>query len=187
MVAIQSHHNHFIHFDLTQQKDRVEKQRAQDYVEERTCSEWKGGFLSVDGTPFKLFQKPGWHGEGFFDRKSNYSLSNQVSDLLYFILLLIDGSKVVIFPHNLRIVDYVIGVPGSLHDSAAFQNTRIARNPDTFFGPNEWLWADSAYGCHPWCVVPFKRPTEGSLTRSQKTFNFYLSKVCMYIYDNFYN
>ena len=87
MIAIQSHHNHFIHFDLTQQKDREDKQLAQNYVVQRTCSQWKGGFLSVDGTPFKLFQKPGWHGEGFFDRKSNYSLSNQVSNSLYFIIL----------------------------------------------------------------------------------------------------
>jgi len=80
MLAILSCHNTFIHFDLTKEKDREDKQKAQRYVEERTCSQWKGGFLCVDGTPFKLFQKPGWHGEGFFDRKSNYSLSNQVSD-----------------------------------------------------------------------------------------------------------
>jgi hypothetical protein len=186
MIAIQSHHDSMIHFDLTQQKDREEKQRAQEYVEERTCSQWKGGFLCVDGTPFKLFQKPGWHGEGFFDRKSNYSLSNQVSDLSHRMAsLLISGSKVVVFPHNLRIVDYVIGVPGSLHDSTAFQNTRIACFPHQFFQQNEWLWADSAYGCQPWCMVPFKRPTEGTLTRSQKTFNYYLSKVCIFVYDNF--
>ena len=82
MIAIHSHHNCFIHFDLTQQKDREDKQKAQTYMTQRTCSQWKGGFLSVDETPFKLFQKPGWHGEGFFDRKSNYSLSNQVSDPL---------------------------------------------------------------------------------------------------------
>jgi len=34
-------------------------------------------------------------------------------------------------------------------------------------------------------MVPFKRPTEGTLTRSQKTFNYYLSKVCIFVYDNF--
>ncbi|KAF8546042.1 hypothetical protein OG21DRAFT_1396623, partial [Imleria badia] len=60
-----------------------------------------------------------------------------------------------IFPHNLRIVDY-IGVPGSLHDSSAFQLTDIAKTPEKFLQPNEWLWADTAYGCHPWCIVPFK-------------------------------
>ncbi|KAG2155201.1 uncharacterized protein EDB93DRAFT_1058463, partial [Suillus bovinus] len=78
--------------------------RAKQWVEDRTCPEWRGGFLSVDGTPINLFQKPGWHREGFFDHKSNYSLSAQV----------------VIMPHNLCIVNYVIGVPGSVHDSNAF-------------------------------------------------------------------
>lgn len=85
--------------------------------------------------------------------------------------------KVVIYPHNLRIVDYTIGVPGSLHDSTTFQNSRLANSPGDFFGPNEWLWADSAYSCQPWCIVPFKKPTGGNLTRSQKKFNYHLSKV----------
>ena len=85
MVAILHHDDDFIHFDLNHPKDLRDKQRAQRYVEEKTCAQWKGGFLCVDGTPFKLFQKPGWHGEGFFDRKSNYSLSNQVSGIYYFI------------------------------------------------------------------------------------------------------
>ena len=40
MVAIQSHYNSFIHFDLTQQKDHEDKQQVQ-------CSEWKGGFYSL--------------------------------------------------------------------------------------------------------------------------------------------
>ena len=88
--------------------------------------------------------------------------------------------EVVILPHNLWVVNYTIGIPGSLHDATAFQHTQIACSPEQFFGPNERLWADSVYGCHPWCIVPFKRPTEGNLTRSQKTFNYHLSKVCLF-------
>lgn len=83
MMAIQHHHHDFIHFDLGRADDQREKKRAQRYVQEKTCSQWKGGFLCVDGTPFKLYQKPGWHGEGFFDRKSNYSISNQVGGIQY--------------------------------------------------------------------------------------------------------
>ncbi|KIN95105.1 hypothetical protein M404DRAFT_53663, partial [Pisolithus tinctorius Marx 270] len=79
MVAILHHHDEVIHFNPEEPQDRREKDRAKRYVEERTCPQWKGGFLCVDETPFNLFQKPGLHGEGFFDRKSNYSLSNQVS------------------------------------------------------------------------------------------------------------
>lgn len=32
----------------------------------------------VDGTLIPLFEKPGHHGEAYFDRKSNYSLNVQV-------------------------------------------------------------------------------------------------------------
>ncbi|OJA09312.1 hypothetical protein AZE42_13854, partial [Rhizopogon vesiculosus] len=37
-------------------------------------------------------------------------------------------------PHNLRIVDYVIGIPGRVHDSNAFGKTQISCHPQTFFG-----------------------------------------------------
>ncbi|KIJ14529.1 hypothetical protein PAXINDRAFT_24245, partial [Paxillus involutus ATCC 200175] len=148
MVAILHYHDAVIHFDLAREDDRQERENSKVWVESKTCVEWRNGFLCVDGTPFNLFQKPGWHGEGFFDRKSRYSLSNQI----------------VIFPHNLRIIDYAdlvsfnaIGIPGSLHDSSAFQRTRIARHPSQFFSETEWLWADSAYPSHKWCVVPFKK------------------------------
>ncbi|KIJ04531.1 hypothetical protein PAXINDRAFT_32601, partial [Paxillus involutus ATCC 200175] len=77
MVAILAHHDDVIHFDMENPQIQADKRKAKEYVEVRTCPQWKGGFLCVDGTPFNLFQKPGWHGEGFFDRKSNYSISNQ--------------------------------------------------------------------------------------------------------------
>ncbi|KAG2068202.1 hypothetical protein BDR04DRAFT_1209520 [Suillus decipiens] len=164
MVAILHHHDDVIHFDLLDYNDQNERERAKDWVEEHTCLEWRGGFLSVGSTLFNLFQKPGWHGEGFYDRKSNYSLSAQV----------------VIMPHNLHIIDYVIGVPGSVHDSNAFAKARIACHPQTFLGGNRWIWADSAYGARPWCVVPFKQLAAGGLTGHQKTFNYHLSKVCIH-------
>jgi hypothetical protein len=53
--------------------------------------------------------------------------------------------KVVILPHSFCIVNYVIGVPGSLHDSNIFGCMRVARNPDELFGAGQWLWVDSAY------------------------------------------
>ncbi|KAF8837234.1 hypothetical protein BDN67DRAFT_877140, partial [Paxillus ammoniavirescens] len=39
------------------------------------------------------------------------------------------------------------------------------------------VWADSAYSSQTWCVVPFKKPTVGTLSRNQKRFNYHLSKV----------
>jgi len=78
MIALLQHHDAVINFDPLYHDDQVEREKAKKWVEERTCPEWRGGFLCVDGTPFNLFQKPGLHGEGFYDRKSNYSLSAQV-------------------------------------------------------------------------------------------------------------
>jgi len=85
--------------------------------------------------------------------------------------------KVVILPHNLHIVDYVIGVPGSPHDSNTFSCTHIYRHPETFLGADEWIWADSAYPSLPWCIVPFKRSTTSSMPARQKIFNQHLSRA----------
>jgi hypothetical protein len=57
-----------------------EKERAKEYVEEITCPEWRKGFLLADGTKFALFQKPGLHGEAWFDKNKNYSVDCQVCE-----------------------------------------------------------------------------------------------------------
>ncbi|KIJ10706.1 hypothetical protein PAXINDRAFT_85636, partial [Paxillus involutus ATCC 200175] len=61
--------------------------------------------------------------------------------------------------------------------SSAFQRTWVACSPESFFNENEWVWADSAYSSQTWCVVPFKKPTVGTLGHDQKRFNYHLSKV----------
>jgi hypothetical protein len=85
--------------------------------------------------------------------------------------------QVICLPHNLQIVDYVAGLVGSIHDSTAFASSRIAKDPASFFAADEWMWADSAYACRPWCIPPFKKPVGESLTRFQKKFNYHLSTV----------
>lgn len=55
-----------------------EKERAKEYVEAATCPEWRNGFLLGDGTKFALFQKPGLHGEAWFDKNKDYSIDCQV-------------------------------------------------------------------------------------------------------------
>ncbi|KIJ05466.1 hypothetical protein PAXINDRAFT_93441, partial [Paxillus involutus ATCC 200175] len=83
----------------------------------------------------------------------------------------------VILPHNLLIVDYGLGFPGSVHDAYAFQHTRTLREHAELLDNQHWIWADSAYPSEPWCVVPFKKPRGGRLTRDQNTFNQFLSTV----------
>jgi hypothetical protein len=38
------------------------------------------------------------------------------------------------------------------------------------------VWADTAYGLTPWCIVPYKAPL--SLVPENRQFNYYLSHVC---------
>ncbi|KIK12767.1 hypothetical protein PISMIDRAFT_120291 [Pisolithus microcarpus 441] len=163
MIALLQLHSDIIHFDPMEPEDQQEWDQVKQWVESRSCPEWRGGFMCVDGSPFNLFQKPGWHGEGFYDHKSHYLLSAQV----------------IILPHNLRIIDYVIRVPGSLHNSNIFSRTRIYRHPETFLGANKWIWADSVYPSLPWCVVPFKRSSMELMPNVHKIFNQHLSKVCI--------
>ena len=79
--------------------------------------------------------------------------------------------------NNLMFVDYGLGQPGSVHDTYAFQGTRVAANTGGTIPEGHWIWADSAYPSEWWCVVPFKKPRNGNLTRQQKTYNRYLLKV----------
>jgi hypothetical protein len=88
-------------------------------------------------------------------------------------------------PHNLLIVDYCLGQPGSAHDAWAFRFTRLYEVHDNLMPDGHWVWADSAYPLEPWCIPPFKKPPNGRLTRDQKTFNYHLSKVCLYFFIGF--
>jgi len=54
------------------------KAEAKSWVEEHSCPAWRNGWLMVDGTLVPLFRRPGYFGNVFFDRKSNYSLNVQV-------------------------------------------------------------------------------------------------------------
>ena len=79
MLALLHFHDMVIHFDPANHvDDHEEKKLAKAWIESMSCPAWRNGFLCVDGTTFNLFQKPGYHGEGFYDCKSCYSLSNQV-------------------------------------------------------------------------------------------------------------
>jgi hypothetical protein len=79
------------------------------------------------------------------------------------------------------IVDYSVGHTGSVHDSWAFRSTRTFKEHERIFGAGEWMWADSAYPSETWSVSPFKKPARGELDPDQKTFNYHLSKVSLYL------
>jgi hypothetical protein len=67
-----------LHDQAVMMPPEEEKEHAKEYVEQVTCPEWRNGFLLADGTKFVLFQKPGLHGEAWFDKNKNYSIDCQV-------------------------------------------------------------------------------------------------------------
>jgi hypothetical protein len=75
-----------------------EKERSKQWVEAASCHAWRGGYCMVDGTLVVLFQKPGFHGEAYFDRKSNYSLNVQVRLTLVYVHLLVTNSDGSLLP-----------------------------------------------------------------------------------------
>ncbi|KAJ7085305.1 hypothetical protein C8R44DRAFT_594675, partial [Mycena epipterygia] len=96
MVAILSLHDVAIRYPTAE-----EKELTKEWVEAQTCPEWRDGWMMADGSKFPLFQRPGLHGDAWFDKNKDYSLDGQILAL----------------PNNLLIVDYGIGHTGSVHDS----------------------------------------------------------------------
>jgi len=71
--AVLTFHDQFVHWPGAE-----EKEAAKEWVEAASCAAWRDGWVFVDGTLVPLADKPGHHGEAYFDRKHNYSLNVQV-------------------------------------------------------------------------------------------------------------
>ena len=136
----------------------------------------------VDGTLIPLFAKPGHYGEQFFDHKSNYSLSLTVCSPTFCPYTDTDMQQLVTLP-NMHVINYVLGPPGSTHDSMSFKESHAWKESGHLFQDGEWLWADSAYPLTPWCIVPYKHPQ--SLVLANHQFNYHLSKVCLALVSTF--
>ena len=78
VIALLSHHDQAIHLP-----DAVEKEASKAYVEEVVCPEWRGGFLLADGSKFPFYQRPGLHGDAWFDKDGAYSIDCQVNLIYY--------------------------------------------------------------------------------------------------------
>ncbi|KAF8547206.1 hypothetical protein OG21DRAFT_1479528 [Imleria badia] len=134
MIAILSQHNKYIGVPPL---DSEAMELSRKFVEE-------------DGSAIPLFQKLGYFGKTFYDRKSTYSMNFQVCT-----------------------VDYYC----SVHDTHAFLGTCIVQNPEGMISEEHWIWADSAYPIQTWCIVPFKATRLAGISRSRNIYNKYLSKV----------
>ncbi|KAH7903796.1 hypothetical protein BJ138DRAFT_1020070 [Hygrophoropsis aurantiaca] len=56
----------------------AQREASGDWVEARTTKLWRGGKFTTDGTTFPLFERPGLHGDTWFDKNKNYSINAQV-------------------------------------------------------------------------------------------------------------
>ncbi|EGN93969.1 hypothetical protein SERLA73DRAFT_156087 [Serpula lacrymans var. lacrymans S7.3] len=140
MITVLSLHDEMISPPTDEEKAEVKR-----WVKKQVCEAWENGYLSVDGTTFNLFQKPGHHvDKAVADDVRGHSPCDQLH-------------CITTLPHNLKIVDYGLGHTGSIHDLSAFRDTTIYQTPEKFFTAGEWLWGDSAYPVSPTCVSPFKR------------------------------
>jgi DDE superfamily endonuclease len=171
MMALLALHDEYVHFPTAE-----EKESAKAWVEEKVCPEWRDGYLMVDGTKLPLFQRPGLHGDAWFDKNRSYSLDCQVRSHV-FVCCNLTCHQLTILPDSLIIMDYGLGHTGSVHDSTAFRNTLMFKEHERILAPGEWIWADSAYPAETWCVSPFRKPPGGELSRDQRTFNYHVSKV----------
>lgn len=80
MIALIALHDKAVHLPTED-----EKEASKAWVTEACCPEWRNGFLTVDGTKFPLFQRPGLHGDTWFDKNKDYSADCQVCFLtIYF-------------------------------------------------------------------------------------------------------
>lgn len=54
-------------------------------------------------------------------------------------------------------MDYVVGLPGSQHDSTAWAESYTVKNREMLLQDDEWIWADSAYPLTKWCISPYQK------------------------------
>ncbi len=172
MVALLSLHDDCVRFPTAE-----EKESAKAWVGAQVCPEWRDGYLMVDGTKLPLFQRPGLHGDAWFDKNRSYSMDCQVRFYPFPCYCNLTCHQLVTLPNSLLIVDYGLGHTGSVHDSMAFRTTRIFRQHEQILAPGEWIWSDSAYPAETWCVAPFRKPAGGELSPDQRTYNYHVSKV----------
>ena len=112
----------------------------------------------IDGTTISLFEKPLYHGDAFYNRKSRYSINVQIVNT-----------------PNCQIIDYATGISRSRHNTHCFQFTWLSKNHAQLFLDGEWYWSDVGYLLQSWLMILYKWPN--SQLRSNAQFNYALLKI----------
>jgi hypothetical protein len=113
----------------------------------------------VDGTLLPLENKPSLFGENYLSRKSSYAVS-----------------VLVVCDEVARVLYYLAGWPGSVHDNRVWRNSKMYLNQDTFFSPMEYLLGDSAFTPGQHMIPAFKHPPKSNMPAEESSFNTLLAK-----------
>lgn len=103
-------------------------------------------FFSVDGTTHPLAEVPGFNKEAFYDRKSRYSLHALVTS-----------------DHRKKVINLVLGWPGSVHDAKVLSVTDYMKADDAgtgnlYFTEDQHGLGDAAFGPSTRVVPTYKSP-----------------------------
>ena len=107
----------------------------------------------IDGTLLFLDNKPTENGEDYMTRKGGYAVN---------CLITCDD--------NARILNFVCGWCGSIHDNRVWLNSALFKKREVLFLPQEYLLGDSAFTNCPNMVTTYKRTHGESQLNSEKEF-----------------
>lgn len=139
-----------------------ERVAAKQWVLDKSgVDKWSQGWAVLDGTKIPLAFKPGINSQEWFDFKSKYSASAQF----------------VMLPHSLRIIECVVGFPGSAHDQRVWASgSLVVKEPRLYLDEGEFIWTDSAYGHSAFTVATYS--WEHSLNKKDlRSFNYKHSTI----------
>ncbi|SPO21346.1 uncharacterized protein UTRI_00823 [Ustilago trichophora] len=127
--------------EVMQFASEQERKQASSWVRRVTgVEEWGKGWLVVDGTHIPLAWKPAMHAREHYSYKGFHSLN----------------VALVVMPHSLRIVESVVGQPGSAQDSRVWASgSNILKKPRLYLDEGEFIWVDGGYGHSAFTVGPF--------------------------------
>ncbi|CDU23334.1 uncharacterized protein SPSC_01963 [Sporisorium scitamineum] len=140
-----------------------ERARAKAWVQEKSGVEaWGRGWLAAGGTHINLAWKPALNAREHWSYKGDYTFN----------------VALVVLPHSLRIVESVVGHPGSSHDSRVWASGThgIVAKFRLHLDEGEFVWVDAGYGYSSYTVGPYGHKNSEK-SRDLKHFNYMLSRI----------
>lgn len=113
----------------------------------------------VDGTLLPLENKPSLLGDNYLSRKGCYAVS-----------------VLVVCDEVARVLYYLAGWPGLVHDNRVWRNCKMFLNKDAFFSPMEYLPGDSAFTPGEHMIPTIKNAPKSNMRAEQSSFNTLLAK-----------